>query len=222
MDDEEEDDEEEKPAQSEPIVIEDEPMSIFKEGIKFPTNVNGSDVRVGIIMARWNGDVIQGLYKGVNESLTACGVQPNNVFTTYVPGAFEMPITAKFLAASKRVDVVICLGCLIKGDTMHFEYIAQATASGIMQVGLESLVPCIFGVLTVLNKQQAIDRSTGSHNEGLSWGKTAVEMGLARMSALGMGKMKLKDDVTEASKFVTFNSTITPKDDKKEKKRTFF
>ena len=71
MDDEEEDDEEEKPAQSEPIVIEDDPMSIFKEGIKFPTNVNGSDVRVGIIMARWNGDVIQGLYKGVNESLTA-------------------------------------------------------------------------------------------------------------------------------------------------------
>jgi 6,7-dimethyl-8-ribityllumazine synthase len=221
MDDEEEEEEEEAPTNTEPVVIEDEPMSIFKEGIKFPTNVNGSDVRVGIIMARWNADVIQGLYKGVNESLIACGVKPSNVFTTFVPGAFEMPITAKFLAASKRVDVVICLGCLIKGDTMHFEYIAQATANGIMQVGLETYVPCIFGVLTVLNKQQAIDRSTGSHNEGLSWGKTAVEMGLARMSALGMGKMKLKDDVTEASKFVTFNATVTPKE-QKEKKRTFF
>ena len=222
MDDEEEEEEEEAPTDTEPVIIEDEPMSIFKEGIKFPTNVNGSDVRVGIIMARWNADVIQGLYKGVNESLIACGVKPSNVFTTFVPGAFEMPITAKFLAASKRVDVVICLGCLIKGDTMHFEYIAQATANGIMQVGLETYVPCIFGVLTVLNKQQAIDRSTGSHNEGLSWGITAVEMALARMSALGMGKMKLKDDVTEASKFVTFNATVTPKESNEKKKRTFF
>lgn len=67
---------------------------------------------------------------------------------------------------SKRVDVIICLGCLIKGDTMHFEYIAGATANGIMQVSLESLVPCLFGVLTVLDKQQAIDRSFGPKNEG--------------------------------------------------------
>ena len=221
-DDDNNDEEEETSTETESIAVDDDPISIFKEGIKFPSNVNGSDVRVGIIMARWNADIIQGLYKGVNESLISCGVLPTNVFTTFVPGAFEMPITAKFLAASKRVDVVICLGCLIKGDTMHFEYIAQATANGIMQVGLETYVPCIFGVLTVLNKQQAIDRSTGTHNEGLSWGKTAVEMGLARMSALGMGKMKLKDDVTEASKFVTFNATVTPKEEKKEKKRTFF
>ena len=204
--DEEEEEEEEEAPEPIPIVSEDS-MSMFKEGIKFPTNVNGSDVRVGIIMARWNADIIGGLYKGVNESLTACGVLPSNVFSTYVPGAFELPITARFLAASKRVDVIICLGCLIKGDTMHFEYIAQATANGIMQVGLESYVPCIFGVLTVLNKEQAVVRSSGPKNEGLSWGTSAVEMGLARMSALGMGKMAQKEE-TKQTPFVNFNATM--------------
>lgn len=98
----------------------------------------------------------------MNESLSAAGVKPSNVFTTYVPGAFEIPLTAKFLAASKRFDVIICLGCVIKGETMHFEYISQAASSGIMQVQLETMVPMIFGVLTVLNKEQAIARSTGT------------------------------------------------------------
>jgi 6,7-dimethyl-8-ribityllumazine synthase len=64
------------------------------------------------------------MLQGINESLTTCGVKKENIFATYVPGAFELPLTAKFLAASKRVDVIICVGCLIKGDTMHFEYIA--------------------------------------------------------------------------------------------------
>lgn len=67
--------------------------------------------------------------QGINESLTNCGVKSGNVFVTYVPGAFELPLTAKLLAASKRVDVIICVGCLIKGDTMHFEYIAGESNS---------------------------------------------------------------------------------------------
>ena len=73
-------------------------LSVFEKGIAFPTSVNGSDVRVGIIMARWNADIIAGLYKGVNESLTNCGVKASNVFTTYVPGSFELPITARYFA----------------------------------------------------------------------------------------------------------------------------
>ena len=171
-------------------IVDDAPMSVFKEGINFPTSVNGSDVRVGIIMARWNADVISGLYKGVNESLLACGVKPSNIFATYVPGAFELPLTAKFLAMSKRVDVIICLGCLIKGDTMHFEYIASACSQGIMQVSIDSLVPVIFGVLTVLDKQQAVVRSTGEKNEGLSWGKSAVEMGLVSARVRAGGRVR--------------------------------
>jgi 6,7-dimethyl-8-ribityllumazine synthase len=122
-----------------------------------------------------------------------------------VPGSFELPITAKFLAGSKRVDVIVCIGCLVKGETMHFEYIAQATANAIMQVSLETYVPCIFGVLTVLNKEQAISRSTGTSNEGLSWGLTAVEMALNRLSALGMDKTTKK--VSESSAFVNFNAS---------------
>jgi 6,7-dimethyl-8-ribityllumazine synthase len=170
-------------------------VSADKGGIRFEdTSLNGTDVRVGIIMARWNDDIINGLYKGVNESLTECGVKSSNTFTTYVPGAFELPVTARLLAASKRVDVIICLGCLIKGDTMHFEYIAGAVSQGIMQVSIDSYIPCIFGVLTTLDKDQAIKRSTGKDNEGLSWGKSAVEMGLTRMSALGIAGRSLKSD----------------------------
>lgn len=179
-------------------------VSLEKEGFTMPTHLNGSTVRVGIVMARWNSDIIQGLYKGVNESLTACGVQPHNVITTRVPGAFELPVTARLLAASKTVDVVICLGCLIKGKTMHFEYISQAVSSGLMKVAVDSLVPCIFGVLTVGTKQQAITRSTGKSNEGLSWGPSAVEMGLARISALGEDRPREQGG---SSPFVAFKGT---------------
>ena len=167
------------------VAVRAESPTAEKVGGKFLEALNGTDVRVGIIRATWNKDIIDGLYEGVNASLTEAGVKPSNVFTTNVPGAFELPVTAKLLAASKRVDVIICLGCLIKGDTMHFEYIAGACANGIMQVSTETMVPCLFGVLTVLDKEQAIKRSTGEMNEGKHWGKSAVEMGLARMSALG-------------------------------------
>lgn len=103
---------------------------------------------------------------------------------------------------------------------MHFEYICQAASTGIMQVQLETLVPMIFGVLTVLDKEQAIVRSTGTKNEGLSWGKTAVEMALARMQALGIGKPTEK--TPGASAFVTFEeknatSTATPAEKPKPK-----
>mmetsp|Transcript_30557 Transcript_30557/g.65852 ORF Transcript_30557/g.65852 Transcript_30557/m.65852 type:complete len:257 (-) Transcript_30557:1446-2216(-) len=183
-------------------------VSPVKEGIKPLPTLNGSDVRVGIIMARWNADIITGLYQGLNESLTAAGVKPSNVFTTYVPGAFELPVTAKLLAASKRVDVIVNLGCLIKGDTMHFEYIAGAVSQGLMQVSLSTMIPCLFGVLTVLDKEQAVKRSTGLHNEGLSWGTSAVEMGLARMAAMGM-VAAAKGSPGDTTPFVTFSGNLT-------------
>ena len=161
------------------------------------------------------------IFQGVNQTLAECGVLPSNIYTTYVPGSYELPITARFLAMSKRVDVIICIGCLIKGETMHFEFIAQAVANGIMQVSLETYVPCIFGVLTVLNPEQAVARSTGTENLGLGWGKSAVEMGLARMSALGMGR-KPATPGDAATGFVTFNSTsgLVADPEKKEKKKS--
>ena len=88
---------------------------------------------------------------------------------------------------------------------MHFEYISQAVFNGIMQVSIESYVPCILGVLTCLNIEQAVERSTGTGNLGLSWGKAAVEMGLARMSALGMGQIQKNGAEVSTSAFVAFN-----------------
>lgn len=87
-----------------------------------------------------------------------------------VPGAFELPLAARFLALSGTVDAIVCVGCLIKGDTQHFEYIANACSVGIMNVGLQTSVPVVFGVLTVNNEQQAKDRAFGDNNHGLSWG----------------------------------------------------
>lgn len=191
-------------------------ISPLKEGIAFPTKLNGSDVRVGIIMARWNDDIISGLYEGVNATLVECGVKPSNTFTTFVPGAYELPVTAKLLAASKRVDVIICLGCLIKGDTMHFEYISSAVSQGLMKVSVDTMVPCLFGVLTTLDKEQAIKRSTGEGNEGVHWGKSAVEMGLTRMAAMGVMGKSIKPN-SEAKPFWNLDNENATADDKKKK-----
>lgn len=122
------------------------------------------------------------------EALAECGVRKENTFQTEVPGAYELPLAARFLALSNTVDCIVCLGCLIKGETYHFEYIAESVSSGLMQVGLSTSCPVVFGVLTTADEQQAISRSSGKNNHGVSWGMTAVEMGLLRMSALGQGK----------------------------------
>uniref|UniRef100_A0A6U1PVR1 6,7-dimethyl-8-ribityllumazine synthase n=1 Tax=Fibrocapsa japonica TaxID=94617 RepID=A0A6U1PVR1_9STRA len=148
--------------------------------------LDGSKVRIGIIKTRWNEQIMDGLSEGVQKSLNDCGVEEKNIFETEVPGSFELPLAARFLAMSNRVDAIICLGCLIKGDTMHFEYIADAVAKGIMNVGISTSVPVVFGVLTCLDEAQAVKRSTGENNHGLSWGLTAVEMALLRRSAMGM------------------------------------
>jgi len=102
-----------------------------------------------------------------------------------VPGAYELPFAARLLALSGTVDAVICVGVLVKGDTSHFEYISEAVSQGIMNVGLQTNVPVIFGVLTCQTDEQVTKRSTGKNNHGIGWGKTAVEMALLRNAALG-------------------------------------
>jgi 6,7-dimethyl-8-ribityllumazine synthase len=121
-----------------------------------------------------------------------------------VPGAFELPLAARFLALSGTVDAVVCVGCLVEGGTPHFGVVASAVGSGLMSVGLQTSTPCVFGVLTVHTEAQARERaglgsggegrsgkgegSNGGENSGLGWGRTAVEMALLRQSALGGGK----------------------------------
>jgi 6,7-dimethyl-8-ribityllumazine synthase len=150
--------------------------------------LDGEKCRIGVITTRWNKDIIDSLKSGIKDSLTECKVEDANIFETEVPGAFELPLAARFLAMSGTVDAIICVGCLIKGDTQHFEYIADSVSSGLMNVGLTTSTPVVFGVLTVNDEQQARDRAFGPNNHGISWGKTAVEMALLRQSALGQGK----------------------------------
>jgi len=142
-------------------------------------------MRIGIIRTRWNNEDVGNLVTGIREGLTKCKVKEANVFETSVPGSFELPLAARYLALSGTVDAIICCGVLIKGDTMHFEFIADAVAKGIMNVQIQTSVPIIFGVLTCNNDEQVKARSTGDNNHGVDWGMTAVEMALLRAEALG-------------------------------------
>ena len=146
-------------------------------------DLDGTDIRVGIIKTRWNKEHVDNVVAGAKASLQACNVTDDNIFETEVPGAFELPYAAKLLAMSGTVDAIICTGVLIKGGTMHFEYICEAVSSGIMNVGLTTNTPVIFGVLTCLSEEQVVERSTGENNHGDGWGKTAVEMALLRKAA---------------------------------------
>jgi 6,7-dimethyl-8-ribityllumazine synthase len=133
--------------------------------------------RFAVAVSRFNPEITDGLLAGARDALTEAEVRPDDVTVVRVPGAFELPIAAQRLAESGRFDAVICLGCLIKGDTMHFEYIAEAASRGIMDVGLSTGVPVSFGVLTTLTDEQAEVRSKpGADNKGREAALAAVEM----------------------------------------------
>jgi 6,7-dimethyl-8-ribityllumazine synthase len=134
-------------------------------------------MRVAIIVSRFNEEITGGLLAGAREALDEAGVGGDDVTVFEVPGAFEIPLAAKYAAESGQFAAVICLGCLIKGDTMHFEYIADAASQGIMRVGLETGVPVAFGVLTTLTDEQAEQRaSPGPDNKGREAALAALEM----------------------------------------------
>lgn len=147
------------------------------KGIKFP-RLDGAAIRIGIVKARWNAGVTDALDAGCRAALRECGVKEDNIFSLEVPGSFETVFGAKELIEKKRVDAVICLGVLIKGETMHFEYLCSAVSEGIMRLGLDTGVPVVFGILTCLTEAQARARAVGENNHGIGWGKTTVEMAL--------------------------------------------
>ena len=133
--------------------------------------------RFAIVVSRFNPEITDGLLMGAREALAEAEVSDNDVTLVRVPGAFELPIAAQRLAESGRFDAVICLGCLIKGDTMHFEYIADAAAQGIMNVSVSTGVPVAFGVLTTMTEQQAMERSRpGEGNKGREAAAAALDM----------------------------------------------
>jgi 6,7-dimethyl-8-ribityllumazine synthase len=133
--------------------------------------------RFALIVSRFNEEITSGLLAGARDALAQAGVRPEDVEVFHVPGAFEIPFAAKRAAASGQFAAVVCLGCLIKGETMHFEYIAEAVAHGIMHVGLDTGVPVTFGVLTTLTDAQAEARAaTGPGNKGAEAAQAAIDM----------------------------------------------
>ncbi|CAR26876.1 hypothetical protein ZYGR_0I01480 [Zygosaccharomyces rouxii] len=147
---------------------------------------NGADLRVGIVHARWNAQIIEALVNGSIKKLQSMGVQDKNIVIESVPGSFEVPWGSKRLidrqkARGEPLDVIISVGTLIKGSTMHFEYIADATTKALMNLQEKVDIPVIFGLLTCLSEEQAmaragIDPGHTMHNHGEDWGAAAVEM----------------------------------------------
>lgn len=143
----------------------------------------GKGAQVAIAAARWNGPIVERLLEGCTRRLVELGAQS---VVWRVPGAFELPTAARWLAGDSRNRAVICLGCVIRGETPHFEYVAGECARGVMRVSLDTGVPVIFGVLTVENEQQAIARSGGGHGHaGIAAAEAAAEMAWLRSSIRG-------------------------------------
>ncbi|MCL4160339.1 UNVERIFIED_CONTAM: hypothetical protein GTU68_038560 [Idotea baltica] len=138
---------------------------------------DGQTFKVGIAVSKWNQEITSALLRGANETLIESGVKEENIKVIEVPGAFELPVAAKMLLQTESFDGIIALGCVIKGETSHNEYINNAVANGLTQLALVSGKPCTFGLLTPNDMQQALDRSGGKHgNKGHEAAATVLEM----------------------------------------------
>lgn len=138
---------------------------------------SGKPFTIAIIRSEWNDDITANLAFGAEEVLLENEVEIENIIKIDVPGAYELPLAAQWLAEKEEIDAVICIGTVIRGETAHFDYVCQAVSAGVKDVGLKTNKPVIFGVLTDDTKQQSIDRSGGIHgNKGIEAGVTALKM----------------------------------------------
>ena len=138
---------------------------------------SGEGLHVGVIVSEWNEDITFALRDACIETLTHYGVDQDDILIKYVPGAFELPLGARLIAGKEKLDAIICLGCVIKGETTHDQYINSAVSNGIMNLSLTSGKPVVFGVLTPNTKQQALDRAGGKYgNKGVEAATTALKM----------------------------------------------
>lgn len=137
----------------------------------------GEGLKFGIVVARFNDFITHKMLDGAQDALLRHGVVEEDIEITWVPGSFEIPLIAQKLANTKRYDAVICLGAVIRGGTPHFEYVASEVTKGIAQVGLNTGLPVIYGVITADTLEQAIERAgTKQGNEGSKAALTAIEM----------------------------------------------
>ena len=142
-------------------------------------DLDGKGLKIAVVSARFNEMITRQLLLGAVETLDRYGVDDNDISVAWVPGSFELPVVAKAFAESGRYDAIICLGAVIRGETDHYNMVANQSASGIASVGRETGVPTIFGVLTTENMDQAINRSGGkAGNLGSNSAVAAVETAL--------------------------------------------
>ena len=133
--------------------------------------------RFAIVVSEWNEAITESLYKGAYETLLRYGVREENIIRKSVPGSFELSLGAQLSAGEKDIDAVICLGCVIRGETMHFRFICDSVAQGLKDVALKFNKPVIFGVLTTDNQQQALERAGGKlGNKGEESAVAAIKM----------------------------------------------
>ena len=139
--------------------------------------VGNSDIKIGIVAARFNEFIVSKLIAGAKDGLVRHDVAEENIDLAWVPGAFEIPLVAKKMAQSGKYDAVICLGAVIRGATSHYDYVCAEVSKGVAQVGLEAGVPVMFGILTTDTIEQAVTRAgTKAGNKGYDCALGAIEM----------------------------------------------
>ena len=159
-------------------------MNYKKKNLSEHTEISGvlsPDSKIGIVVSEWNPEITESLSKAAIEALVKHGIKASNIILHHVPGSFELPLGAQYLIKNKNTDAVICLGCVIQGETRHFEFICQTVSQHILRLNLDYNLPVIFGVLTTDNYQQAKDRAGGKHgNKGTEAAIAAIKMLLLR------------------------------------------
>ena len=152
--------------------------------------LDATGLRIALLASRFNETITKSLLDGALSALRRHGLDDASITVAWVPGAFELPLAAKRLAASGEFDAVVCLGAVIRGATAHFDYVAGQAAAGVARAALDTGVPIIFGVLTTENIEQAIERSgTKAGNKGFDSAVAAIEMAdLLRQLPKGQGQ----------------------------------
>lgn len=147
----------------------------------FRGSLDGKGLHVGIVVSRFNSVVTERLLKGALEGLRRCGVEERDIEVTHVPGAFEIPVAARWYADSGRFEAIVCLGAVVRGETPHFDFIAQAVVREVARLSVEHRLPIALGVLTTNDVEQALARSQDDPgNKGYEAAVTAVEMASVR------------------------------------------
>ena len=151
----------------------------MKHSLTTGANYSGSNAKVAIVSARFNGEIVNAMRVAAYDTLLENDVRETDINHIYVPGAFELPLASKALADSEKYNAVIALGCVIRGDTPHFDYVCSSSALGIQQACLETNIPIAFGVLTTDTTEQALERSSVNnieHNKGRDTALCVLEM----------------------------------------------